>query len=81
MLLTAPLGLIGVSAGLLVFGQPFGFVAMLGTIALRHHQGNSISWSTRSNRTSRQARRGRPLSARRHAAPADRADRGRRGAR
>jgi len=34
VLLTAPLGLIGVTAGLLVFGQPFGFVAMLGTIAL-----------------------------------------------
>ena len=32
--LTAPLGLIGVTAGLLVFGLPFGFVAMLGTIAL-----------------------------------------------
>jgi multidrug efflux pump len=34
VVLTAPLGLIGVTAGLLVFGQPFGFVAMLGTIAL-----------------------------------------------
>jgi multidrug efflux pump len=34
VLLTAPLGLIGVTAGLLIFGQPFGFVAMLGTIAL-----------------------------------------------
>ncbi|MCE3003247.1 MAG: efflux RND transporter permease subunit [Xanthomonadaceae bacterium] len=32
--LTAPLGLIGVTAFLLLFGQPFGFVAMLGTIAL-----------------------------------------------
>ncbi len=32
--LTAPLGLIGVTLFLLVFGQPFGFVAMLGTIAL-----------------------------------------------
>jgi multidrug efflux pump len=32
--LTAPLGLIGVSIFLLVFQQPFGFVAMLGTIAL-----------------------------------------------
>ncbi|MFN7552631.1 MAG: efflux RND transporter permease subunit [Pseudomonadota bacterium] len=32
--LTAPLGLIGVSVFLLLFGQPFGFVAMLGTIAL-----------------------------------------------
>jgi multidrug efflux pump len=31
---TAPLGLIGVSAFLLLFNQPFGFVAMLGTIAL-----------------------------------------------
>jgi multidrug efflux pump len=32
--LTAPLGLIGVTLFLLLFGQPFGFVAMLGTIAL-----------------------------------------------
>ncbi|WP_268799894.1 efflux RND transporter permease subunit [Pseudomonas huanghezhanensis] len=32
--LTAPLGLIGVTFFLLIFGQPFGFVAMLGTIAL-----------------------------------------------
>ena len=34
VLLTAPLGLIGVSAALLLFDKPFGFVAMLGTIAL-----------------------------------------------
>ncbi|MFM9884858.1 MAG: efflux RND transporter permease subunit [Burkholderiales bacterium] len=34
VVLTAPLGLIGVTAFLLVFNQPFGFVAMLGTIAL-----------------------------------------------
>jgi len=34
VLLTAPLGLIGVTIGLLLFNQPFGFVAMLGTIAL-----------------------------------------------
>jgi multidrug efflux pump len=33
-LLTAPLGLIGVVATLLLFHQPFGFVAMLGTIAM-----------------------------------------------
>jgi multidrug efflux pump len=32
--LTAPLGLIGVTLFLIVFNQPFGFVAMLGTIAL-----------------------------------------------
>jgi len=32
--LTAPLGLIGVTLFLLAFNQPFGFVAMLGTIAL-----------------------------------------------
>jgi multidrug efflux pump len=32
--LTAPLGIIGVALFLLLFGQPFGFVAMLGTIAL-----------------------------------------------
>jgi len=34
VVLTAPLGLIGVTAAMLVFNQPFGFVAMLGTIAL-----------------------------------------------
>lgn len=33
-LLTAPLGLIGVTLFLLLFRQPFGFVAMLGVIAL-----------------------------------------------
>ncbi|MFA5941237.1 MAG: efflux RND transporter permease subunit [Sinimarinibacterium sp.] len=32
--LTAPLGMIGVAVFLLLFGQPFGFIAMLGTIAL-----------------------------------------------
>ncbi|MDX9686236.1 efflux RND transporter permease subunit [Halopseudomonas formosensis] len=32
--LTAPLGIIGVTLFLLVFREPFGFVAMLGTIAL-----------------------------------------------
>jgi multidrug efflux pump subunit AcrB len=32
--LTAPLGLIGTSLALNVFGQPFGFVALLGLIAL-----------------------------------------------
>jgi multidrug efflux pump len=32
--LTAPLGIIGVAVFLLLFKQPFGFVAMLGTIAL-----------------------------------------------
>ena len=35
--LTAPLGLIGVTLFLLLFRQPFGFVAMLGTIALARH--------------------------------------------
>ena len=34
VLLTAPLGLIGVAAALLVTGAPFGFVATLGFIAL-----------------------------------------------
>lgn len=34
VVLTAPLGLIGVVATLLLFGQPFGFVAMLGVIAM-----------------------------------------------
>ena len=34
VVLTAPLGLIGVIAALLLFHQPFGFVAMLGTIAM-----------------------------------------------
>jgi multidrug efflux pump subunit AcrB len=34
VVLTAPLGLIGVVATLLLFGKPFGFVAMLGVIAM-----------------------------------------------
>jgi multidrug efflux pump len=34
VLLTAPLGIVGVAAALLLFSQPFGFVATLGTIAL-----------------------------------------------
>ena len=34
VVLTAPLGLIGVVAALLIFGKPFGFVAMLGVIAM-----------------------------------------------
>jgi len=34
VVLTAPLGLIGVTTFLLLFNKPFGFVAMLGTIAL-----------------------------------------------
>lgn len=34
VLLTAPLGLIGITAALLTFNVPFGFVAMLGAIAL-----------------------------------------------
>ena len=33
-MLTAPLGLVGVTVFLLLFNKPFGFVAMLGTIAL-----------------------------------------------
>lgn len=34
VMLTAPLGIIGVTLFLLIFDKPFGFVAMLGTIAL-----------------------------------------------
>jgi len=34
VLFTAPLGIVGVAAALLIFSKPFGFVAMLGTIAL-----------------------------------------------
>jgi multidrug efflux pump len=34
VILTAPLGLIGVVPALLLFGKPFGFVAQLGTIAM-----------------------------------------------
>ena len=34
VVLTAPLGLIGVALALLLFNRPFGFVAMLGTLAL-----------------------------------------------
>ena len=34
VVLTAPLGMVGVVASLLIFRQPFGFVAMLGVIAM-----------------------------------------------
>jgi multidrug efflux pump len=34
VLVTAPLGIVGVAGALLAFGRPFGFVAMLGLIAL-----------------------------------------------
>jgi multidrug efflux pump len=34
VLLTAPLGIIGIALFLLLFNQPFGFMALLGTIAL-----------------------------------------------
>jgi multidrug efflux pump len=34
VLLTAPFGIVGVAIGLLTFRMPFGFVAMLGVIAL-----------------------------------------------
>ena len=34
VLISAPLGVVGVTISLLAFGQPFGFVAMLGVIAL-----------------------------------------------
>jgi multidrug efflux pump len=34
VVLSAPLGIVGVALGLLVSGKPFGFVAMLSTIAL-----------------------------------------------
>ena len=34
VLMTAPLGIIGIALFLLVFNQPFGFMALLGTIAL-----------------------------------------------
>ncbi len=34
VVLTAPLGVVGIAAALLLFGQPFGFVALLGVIAL-----------------------------------------------
>lgn len=34
VLMTAPLGIIGVAAALLASGRPFGFVALLGTLAL-----------------------------------------------
>ena len=32
--ITGPLGIAGAAAGLLIFGKPFGFVALLGVIAL-----------------------------------------------
>ncbi len=56
--LTAPLGIIGVAVALLLFGKPFGFVAMLGTIALAGMiMRNSVILSTRLSRTSRPAMR------------------------
>ena len=36
--LTVPLAIIGVTAGLLLTGQPFGFMALLGAIALAGEQ-------------------------------------------
>jgi multidrug efflux pump subunit AcrB len=36
--LTVPLAIIGVTAGLLLTGQPFGFMALLGAIALADEQ-------------------------------------------
>jgi len=46
VLLTAPLGMIGVSLFLLLFHQPFGFVSLLGTIALAGMiMRNSVIWS------------------------------------
>ncbi len=84
VVLTAPLGLIGVVVALLAFGKPFGFVAMLGTIALAGIiMRNSIILVDQIDQdiaggataVGRRGRRdGAPL-------PADRADRGRRGAR
>ena len=67
VVLTAPLGMIGVTAFLLAFGKPFGFVALLGTIALSGMiMRNAVSWWIRSGRTSRPgARSGRPSSNRR----------------
>ena len=54
VVLTAPLGLIGVTLALLVFGKPFGFVAMLGhDRAVRASScATRSSSSTRSSRTS-----------------------------
>ncbi len=52
VLATGPLGIIGAAAALLVSGAPFGFVAILGVIALLGIiMRNSSSCSTRSTRT------------------------------
>ena len=83
-MLTAPLGLIGVTPALLVFGKPFGFVAMLGTIALSGIiMRNSIILVDQIEQDIAAGHRAVGRDHRRHRAPlpADRADGGRRGAR
>jgi multidrug efflux pump len=59
VLLTAPLGIIGIALFLLLFNQPFGFMALLGTIALSGMimRNSVILWSTRSSRIWRPAKR------------------------
>ena len=58
VLLTAPLGLIGVTMALLVFRVPFGFVANLGVIALAGMiMRNSVILVDQIGRTRRPARR------------------------
>ena len=78
VVLTAPLGLIGVTLFLLVFKVPFGFVAMLGTIALSGMiMRNSVILvdQIERGRGGRQEQLGRRSSARPCAASAHRADR------
>ena len=57
VLLTAPLGLIGVTLFLLVFRVPFGFVAMLGTIALAGHDHAQLGDPGRPDRAGHRRRR------------------------
>jgi energy-converting hydrogenase Eha subunit E len=78
VVLTAPLGLIGVVLFLLLFNQPFGFVAMLGTIALfgMIMRNSVILVDQIEQDVERGCRCGTPSSSRRCGAAADRAHRG-----
>ena len=81
--LTGPLGIAGVAGALLLLNRPFGFVALLGVIALMGMiMRNSVILidQIEQDREARRAGVGRDRRVGGAALPADRADRGRRGA-
>jgi hypothetical protein len=81
--LTGPLGIAGVAFALLLLDRPFGFVALLGVIALMGMiMRNSVILidQIEQDREARRAGLGRDRRGRRAALPADRADRRGRGA-